>query len=86
MKINKNFTMRNIAGEYILVPSGETALEVSGMLITNEVGAFIWEVCQEEVTEEEILSRILAEFEIDETTAKADLDEFLLRLKKIGIL
>ena len=86
MKINKNFTMRNIAGEYILVPVGEAALQVSGMLITNEVGAFIWEVCQEEVTEEEIVSRILEEFEVDEATAKADLSEFLGRLQALKII
>lgn len=86
MKINKNFTMRNIAGEYILVPVGEAALDVSGLLITNEVGAFIWEILLEETTEEAILARILEEFEINEETAKADLQEFLTHLQGLNIL
>ena len=86
MKIHKNFTMRNIAGEYILVPVGEAALDISGLLITNEVGAFIWEELAKEVTEEVLLARILEEFEIDEETAKADLQEFLGRLKELNIL
>lgn len=86
MKINKNFTMREIAGEYILVPTGTAALEVNGLLMTNEVGAFIWQLCQEEISEDELVSRIVAEFEVEEETARTDAGEFLNRLRELQIL
>lgn len=86
MKISKNFTMREIAGEYILVPVGAAALEVNGLLMTNEVGAFIWQLCQEEISEDEVVSRIVEEFEVEEDTARTDAGEFLDKLRELQIL
>ena len=42
MKISKEFILREIAGEYILVPVGKTALTFNGLVTVNEVGALIW--------------------------------------------
>lgn len=86
MKINKDFTIREIAGEYILVPMGQAALEVSGLIMTNEVGAFIWELCKEETTLEEVVQRVVEEFEVDEKTAGADAREFIDKLLKLQII
>lgn len=85
MKIKENFVLREIAGEYIIVPVGNTTLNFNGLMTVNEVGMFIWQQLQEEITKEELLTRVLDEYEVDEETAKADIDEFLGRLTKAGI-
>ena len=41
MKINKDFMIRDIAGETILVPTGEISHNFNGMITLNEVAAFI---------------------------------------------
>lgn len=41
MKISKEFILREIAGEYILVPVGKTALTFNGLVTVNEVGAHL---------------------------------------------
>ena len=63
MKINRNFCVREIAGDFILVPVGEAALEFSGIITTNEVGALIWETLQQDVTMEQLVQKITDEFE-----------------------
>lgn len=86
MKLKYEFTLREIMGDYIMVPVGEGALAVSGMGTTNEVGAFICEKLKEEISPAALLKAVLSEFEIDEATAKTDLEEFLARLRTFGLL
>ena len=41
MKRTKEFIKRNIAGEIVLVPSGQTAREFNGMVPLTETAEFI---------------------------------------------
>lgn len=77
MKIKKEFVMRRIDDECLLVPVGETASSFNGIITLNEVGAFVWEQLSKCEDETELLHRILAEYEVDETTAAQDLHELL---------
>ncbi len=86
MKIDKEFILREIAGDYVIIPTGTTTLEFNGLITVNELGAFIWERLQEETTEEKLIEAIVEEYEVDEETAEADLKEFLDILKECRIL
>ena len=46
MRIKKKFVLREIAGEYVLVPVGEAARELNGIVTVNELGAFLWNLLQ----------------------------------------
>ena len=86
MKIDKNFVLREIAGEYIIIPTGRTALEFNGLITVNEVGMELWKMLQEDVTFDDLLNGILEEYDVDENAAREDIQEFLDRLVKGGIL
>lgn len=86
MKIEKSFILREIAGDYVIVPTGKTALEFNGMITVNELGAFIWEKLGEEITREELVEAICGEYEVDAGTAGKDAEEFLGLLREHGIL
>ena len=86
MKLKYNFALREIAGDYVLVPLGEAALAFSGMITTNEVGAFLWETLKEDVTKEQLVARVLEEFEVDQETAFHDIEEWSEQMEKIGLL
>lgn len=86
MRINKEFVLREIAGEYIIIPTGSTALEFNGLITVNEIGVTLWKMLQEDVTVEQLVSGILEEYEVEEEEARADIEEFLEVLVKGGIL
>lgn len=86
MKIDKNFVLREIAGEYIIIPTGRTALEFNGLITVNEVGMELWKMLQEDVTFDNLLNGILEEYDVDENVAREDIQEFLDRLVQGGIL
>ena len=54
MRINKEFVLREIAGDYVIIPTGQTVLEFNGLITVNEVGVSIWNMLQEEVAREDI--------------------------------
>ena len=43
MKIVKEFILREIAGECVLVPTGVTSQEFNGMITISDTAKFIWE-------------------------------------------
>jgi hypothetical protein len=86
MKLKYEFSVRNVVGEHILVPLGEGALAFSGIITTNEVGAFLMELLGQEIGYDTLLSRVLENYEVDEATARADLDEFLDYLGQLSLL
>lgn len=86
MRIDKNFVLREIAGEYIIIPTGRTALEFNGLITVNDIGMELWEMLQEDITFEDLLKGILDEYDVDESTAREDIQEFLDKLANGGIL
>jgi hypothetical protein len=85
VRISDQFILRQIAGEYIIIPTGQTTLKFNGMITVNEQGAFLWEALKEEITEDALVDAVLAEYDTDRQTAQADVAEFLevLRQKRI---
>lgn len=86
MNLNKDFILRNIAGESILVATGSATQDFNGMITLNEVATFILENIDECETEEVLVGKVLEEFEIDEETAISDVREFLDQAIKFGII
>jgi len=86
MRAEKNMILREIAGEYLLVPVNEAAMRIKGMVILTESGCLLWKRLQNDCTEEDLVQAILAEYEIDAETARADVKEFLQKMDKAGIL
>ena len=86
MKIDKPYILRQIAGEYVILPTGSTTLKFNGMITVNEQGAFLWEKLREEISRDQLVEAMLEEYEVDRSTAGADVDEFLRILQASGIL
>lgn len=86
MRLKKEFELREIAGEFIIVPTGETTLDFNGLITVNEVGKIIWEKLQNECTKEDIVNAILDEYEIDKETAENDVEGFLEKLRNQDII
>ena len=86
MKLNGDFIMREVVGEYVLVPVGETALKFNGIISLNDVGAEIWKGLQCGEEKEVLLERVLSGFEVSREEAEQDLEEFLQMLRKNDLI
>ena len=86
MKIRKELLKREVGGEVFLVPLGKTVYDSNGLFALTELGSFIWDLLPEVENAEDILEKILSEYEVDESVAKADLELFLDKLRDMNIL
>ncbi|OCZ49425.1 PqqD family protein [Dehalobacter sp. TeCB1] len=86
MKIKKGYLVREIADCYIVVPIGERVIEFKGIMTLNDTGHFIWRCLAENISYNQLLACILEEYEVDEATAKTDLDVFLQRARDSAVL
>jgi hypothetical protein len=86
LKAKKDFILRNVAGEYMLVPTGDEIKSFNGTLMLNEQAAFVWEKLQSSISRKVLLDDILNEYDTDEKTAAQDLDDLLTRFLDLGII
>ena len=86
MEFKKKFILRNIVGETILVPIGQNNEAFNGLITINELGKFIWENLESSKDEEDLLHKILEEYEVEEKEAQEDLEEFLDKLRQVDII
>lgn len=86
MKVEKNFVLREIAGDYVIIPTGKTVLEFNGLITVNVVGASIWKILQNDVSFEELVQGILEEYDVEESVAREDIQEFLDKMIASGVL
>lgn len=86
MKIRDGFVLRNVVDEFIVMPTGENIAKFEGAVVLNEVSAFVFRQLENAVSRDDLLTAIVNEFDVDEATAAADLDELLAQFGKMGLL
>lgn len=77
LKRNPELIMRNIAGETMLIPTGSMVGQFNGLINLNGPAAFIWEQMENVESREELVQRMLQRYDIDEETARRDVNGFL---------
>ncbi len=86
LRIRDGFVLRNVVDEYIVMPTGDNIAKFAGSVVLNEVSAFVFEQMKNPVSCEDLLMAVLAEFDVDEKTARADLDELLGTLRDLKLI
>lgn len=86
MTIKKQLVKRNIAGDVILVPVGDSSLTLKGLITLNETAEFIWDRLADAADAAELAAALYEEYEIDAATAKNDVDEILAQFRELEII
>ncbi len=86
MEIRKQLVKRNIAGDVILVPIGDTSLELQGLVILNETGELLWDHLPQAADASDLAAAMRAEYDVDEATALRDAQAFLEQLRQLDII
>ncbi len=79
MKLKEGFILREVAGENVVVPSGDT-LNLNMMITLNETGRFLWERLETGAEEADLVNALLGEYDVSEADAKAHVSAFIEKL------
>lgn len=86
MKVSNQFVLRIIADDNLLIPVGEAAMSVQGLIALSESGVLLYKKLQNGCSKEELVSAMLAEYEVSEEVAEADIDMFLNQMRQLNML
>lgn len=86
MHKTQTFIQRDIAGETMLIPTGDTARIFNGMITLQGIGGFIWEHIEEAESLEHLIDMITTEFDVDRKTAGGDALFFIMQLLRAGMI
>lgn len=86
MKIKDDFILRKVADTYVVVPVNSMTLDFNGIINLNETGAFLFELLHKGTTKDELLIRLLEEYDVSKQKASSDIDIFIEKVKEADIL
>ncbi len=83
---NPDVVFRRIAGEFILVPIRQKAVDLKSVYTLNETGAMVWELLDGRRSVGEIGERISGEFDVDAERARSDVSGIISQLEALGLV
>lgn len=86
MKRNDNFLLKELAGQHILIPIGDYAVDFHGVITLNPTGKLIWENMEKDTSVSELVQLLVKEYNIEEDVALNDVNSFVENLKEAGCL
>ena len=86
MNAMKDMILTEIEGEWYAVPVGEAAKRFSGMIRMNKTGKRIFELLMEGKDQNDVVRQLMAEYEVDEATAKRDAEVTVKEWHEAGII
>ncbi len=86
MKIKKDFILRKVADSYVVVPVGKMTLDFNGIINLNETGAFLFGLMQKGIEREELIEKLLEEYDVSPEKAAADVDSFIKKAEASDVL
>lgn len=87
MKIADGFKLREICGEYVVVPEGAKLVNFNKMLSLNGTAAFLWKsVCDRDFDLDTLVDLLVGEYEVDRQVALSDARSLLDKWIEIGVV
>jgi len=84
VKLKEGFITHESNGEHITVTGGNTAF--NGMVRSNKTAGFIVECLKNDVTKEEIITKMLEKYDATRELVEKDVEKILEKLQAIGAI
>lgn len=88
MKLKDQLILREVAGQYVIVPTGKRVKEVTNIVYISASAAYLWDYMKDhEFEKEDLVQRIMEHYTgVTEEKAREDIEKFLKILADNNIL
>ena len=88
MKLKDGLILREVAGQYVIVPTGKRVREVTSIVYISSSAAYLWDYMKNhEFEKEDLVERIMEYYEgVTREKAAEDIEKFLKTLADHNIL
>lgn len=81
MRIKQGFVMRDVAGQAVVIATGDASRDFHGMVKLNQTAAVVWHG-----VEEGLDVKAIAEYDVETGRALADVEALLARMREQGFV
>lgn len=86
MKLKNNFIIREIAGQNVIVATGEAAMRFNGLLTISSTASFLLKNFEKAESFEGLVNMLIAEYDVDKETAITDVLGFTKAMLDQGFI
>ena len=86
MRMKEGFVLHQIGGEFMAVATGEAAENFTGFVRSNETAGYIFELLQQDTTEEAIVDAMCERYVADRETIAKDVAGVIEKIRTAGFL
>lgn len=86
MKIREGFVVREIQDAIIAVPTGDLVKEFHSVINLNKKAEFLWNLLENEITFDDLVVKLIENYNVDIEKAKSDAEKFVNQLKNYKII
>lgn len=86
MKIKDGYILKKVAGENIVIATGEARLSFNGIITFNEVGAEVFERLDGTRTLEQIADEIASNYNAPREIIESDIKKLIEKMKNQGLV
>lgn len=86
MRIKEGFVLRQVAGQTMVIATGEASKDFHGIIKLNATGKEIWQGLTDGLSKEQIIEKIVAQYEVEVEKATADVEAMIKQMTEAGFL
>lgn len=86
MRVKEGFILHKIGDEYMVVATGEAAQNFNGIVRGNETAAYIFELLQQETTEDAVVEAMCQKYEAERSVIEKDVTKMIQQMREAGFL
>ena len=86
MRLKEGMILHTVAGEHMMVPTGDAAKDFNGLVRGNDTARFILEMLLTDTTEEAIVEAMAREYNAPREILARDVHRILDQLEREGLL
>ncbi len=87
MKFKKEYKVRSIAGENVVIMQGKFGSDVTRVIALNDTSLLLWNELQGvEFDLQRVVALLLENYDVDEATATKDAEAWIAKLQECNLL
>ena len=86
MIIKPGFVVKQVGGQEIVIAVGKAAEKFNGYITLNGSGKLLWNALSKGATKDELVSLMLATYDVEPEVAETDVDRFVTKLISADIV
>lgn len=86
MRIKSGFVLREVAGQAMVIATGEASKDFHGMVKLNDTGRDIWQGLMDGLDEGAIAEKLAQKYDVEPERAAKDTRAMMARMEEAGFL